>query len=159
MKKMGLQARAKERREMAYSLRQEGKTYREIGEVLGVSHGRAAQLVKRVERAKAWTESSHPRHWTGGLSVRTANGLWNNGCETVEDAARLTDKELLDIPNFGVRSLVELRLWLAGERLDDEALQAAIDKKLAEMRVERARASLQRAAEKLERLNCQREPA
>lgn len=35
-----------ERRKMAHAMKREGKTYREIGEKLGVSHQRAQQLVR-----------------------------------------------------------------------------------------------------------------
>lgn len=55
-------------------------------------------------------------------STRLINCLRNMGCKTLRDGAMLVNEELRLIPNFGEKSLAELRAWLAG---DLEAAQKA----------------------------------
>lgn len=45
------------------------------------------------------------------LTVRTRNCLLNEDFHCVEDALERADQELLKIPNFSKRCLVELRQW------------------------------------------------
>lgn len=46
------------------------------------------------------------------FSVRTRNCFKNAGIETVFDLLGKTERELLSIPNFGVRSLAEVKEFL-----------------------------------------------
>lgn len=48
-----------------------------------------------------------------GLSSRTQNCLKNDNCHTVGDVVKLTERELLRIPNLGRGSLKELKEALA----------------------------------------------
>lgn len=43
------------------------------------------------------------------LSVRSYNCLKNEGCKTAGDVADKTDRELMIVPNFGRKSLREVR--------------------------------------------------
>lgn len=51
---------------------------------------------------------------TLNLSIRTANCLRNYNLKTVGELLQKTEAELLRIPNFGRRSLIEIREVLAG---------------------------------------------
>jgi DNA-directed RNA polymerase alpha subunit len=60
-----------------------------------------------------------------GMTVRLANALIDeareeNGCKTVGDLRRVDDRVLLRIPNFGKKSLAELR-GLIGYHQQDSA--------------------------------------
>ena len=45
------------------------------------------------------------------LAVRTANCLLAAGIEYIENAQKMSDGDLLKIPNFGRRCLSEVRAW------------------------------------------------
>ena len=47
------------------------------------------------------------------LSVRTQNCLLNNSIVTLGDLVKRTEFELLDTPNFGAKSLAELKDFLS----------------------------------------------
>lgn len=75
-------------------------------------------MVKEVEKELTFEESTKLAQFTklsilGELSVRTANCLKNENIESVEQLINLTEWQLLGIPNFGRRSLDELRQKLA----------------------------------------------
>jgi DNA-directed RNA polymerase subunit alpha len=63
---------------------------------------------------------------TDALSIRTANCLKNEGIATYEKLARMSASELLRIPNFGRRSLNEMKeaLLARGLKLTDCARSA-----------------------------------
>lgn len=82
-----------------------------------------------------------------GLSVGAKNGLWNSNIESKEQAANLTDAQLLRIPNFGRKALAEVRAWVAG--CTPEHLETATKRGMLEQRIVRARGEVQRAQEKL----------
>lgn len=61
-----------ERRGLVYALRANGATFREIGAELGISAGRAHQILRNVENRILWAVSAHwpqrgnplgPEHW------------------------------------------------------------------------------------------------
>jgi len=103
-----------ERPETAAGLRAQGKTFREVGSVLGVSSARAAQLVESWQRRQ--TEPDF-------VSVRAMNALVNLGIEitdqtdpdTVRDKVR--EKFLVDLypllhcKNCGDKTIVEICNW------------------------------------------------
>jgi hypothetical protein len=68
-----------QRRDLAFALRQQGKTFRQIGKVLGVCPERAREI---YGRAREITLGRH--HWTEGLSIRIQNVLLNAGLFTME---------------------------------------------------------------------------
>jgi hypothetical protein len=96
----------------ALEMRRTGKTFREIGDALGVTGGRASQMCERAERMEQADKAGY------GLSVRAINTL---ACAlnlsthdlTPELVAReLTIKKLTEVPNAGVKTINEIRLWL-----------------------------------------------
>lgn len=116
-----LRTRARE----AVQWRKQGLVYREIGEKMGVSRGRAQQLVLIGERhAKA------AEHWASQLPVRAANCIRNLfGYELdEEDAFKLSGEEvarklaahleqnpgaLIRTPNAGRLTVEVIVAWLA----------------------------------------------
>lgn len=64
-----------------------------------------------------------------GLSVRPANVLNNMGITSVDEICHLTPRQLLRQPNFGRKSLNELREWLFthyGKELADGGVDAVL---------------------------------
>ena len=51
------------------------------------------------------------------LSIRVMNGLKSNGIDTIEDLVKLTEGEILRTPNFGRKSLNEVKEVLSGMNL------------------------------------------
>ena len=51
------------------------------------------------------------------LSIRVMSGLKNNGIDTIGDLVKLTEGEFLRTPNFGRKSLNEIREILSGMSL------------------------------------------
>ena len=52
------------------------------------------------------------------LSIRVLTGLKNNGINTVRDLVKLTQGEFIKIPNFGRKSLNEIKEVLCGMSLE-----------------------------------------
>jgi hypothetical protein len=90
-----------ERQAMALTLRRDQRlTFREIGQRLGVTGGRANQLyVDALYREQ---------RDDGGLSIGTSNCLKRSSL-TLADTRLMTDGELLRIPNLGIARLEEIR--------------------------------------------------
>ena len=89
-------------------------TFREIGDAIGVSSVRARDLYYQSKRVKGlkWVDIGIDE-----LSVRARNGLHNHGLKSKSEVSALTHKQLLDIPNFGYRSLLEVIEWLGRDGL------------------------------------------
>jgi hypothetical protein len=95
-----------------------GVSYAAIGKKHGISSGRVAQIVARIEQRKDEnTEAEALRVAarledvpidTLNLPTRIRNALAFCGCKTVGDAMSLEDGYLRSIPNFGRHSLL---LW------------------------------------------------
>tara|TARA_R100001530_G_C4205085_1_gene125812 strand:+ start:76 stop:513 length:438 start_codon:yes stop_codon:yes gene_type:complete len=51
------------------------------------------------------------------LSIRVMSGLKTNGINTIGDLVKLTESEFLRTPNFGIKSLNEIREVLSGMSL------------------------------------------
>jgi hypothetical protein len=96
-------------------MREEGATYREIGDSLGVSGERARQLLLRARCGPERPE------WALGLRAQTwecirREVLWNRAdvdLATVNGLARFSEAQLLDIANFGQKALAEVQAVLA----------------------------------------------
>jgi hypothetical protein len=111
--------------QMLERYRNEKISLRQLGhEFGGLSTERVRQIICRAERAEVgrklaaslyeMTDSPEDLPLNAlELSVRLANCLKNEGCETVGDAMKLTDQELREIPNFGAASMRELKRCLA----------------------------------------------
>jgi hypothetical protein len=101
-----------ERREAAYSMRQDGKTLREIGRYFQRSPSMIKWWIARVA-AERDTRLKNPLY---GLSVRAQNCLRGHYGRYASryDFSKATDDELLNIPNFGKECLIEVRGWLNG---------------------------------------------
>jgi DNA-directed RNA polymerase alpha subunit len=125
------------RERLAHDLRGGGKTYAEIGHALGVSAHRASQICKKAEwllgreaiRAEfaesdlrglpdcmSLLDALRDEHVKAFLSIRTCNCLYSeasaafgNIVKTIGDVRRAKDEDLLRIPNFGRKSLHEVR--------------------------------------------------
>jgi hypothetical protein len=104
-------------RERALALRHAGWNYAAIGEVLGVSLGRASQIIKKAERLER-----NP-HWYDALPMRAQTFLRNIGVAVLPETeaaiavARLSKPELLSTPNVGKDAVAALTAWLARHRL------------------------------------------
>jgi DNA-directed RNA polymerase alpha subunit len=96
-----------------------GMTYADVGAAFGVSKGRACSLVQKGRRIKEQI-ATHDETVTEGLtdetpidrlnlSVRARNALVWLEVKTVGQARALTDRDMLDIPNMGWKSLREIR--------------------------------------------------
>lgn len=112
-------------------LRREGLTFREIAERLNVGRARAQQLVSKAEwresqiqEAGERTEITDESPWKAArphLTVRPWNALRNENVQTVGEVRKLVAEqsvELLRTPNFGRKSLEEVRAFLASIKTD-----------------------------------------
>jgi hypothetical protein len=106
------EARSSERRAQALALRRRGKTFAAIGRELGVCPARARQIIVKAERLAV-----HP-HWADALPARSRLFLINAGfarlpeLEAGQAIARLSRREALAFPNFGIGALTALIAWL-----------------------------------------------
>lgn len=120
-----------ERDNVIKALDNKGVAAADIARHIGVSYERARQLLKRVRawpaidaRRKALSEMPLDRwldqsiadmHW---LTVRTRNSITNGeGLHTPRHLLTITEAEMLRIPNFGKKSLQELRCMMAARGL------------------------------------------
>jgi hypothetical protein len=106
----------KELEDQAKKLREEGKTFTEIGVLLGVSAHKARYLFVGAVR-----RGGKPPSWTNGLNERLANSLHWLGFQGPEDVtAALKSGHLQTLSSFerGLRgpAISELAQWLG---LDD----------------------------------------
>ncbi len=121
------------------------KTYPEIAEIEGCSRERSRQLMLtaikkiqfRIEMVKQrmgqpqvvikYVEKKpepcnlpiiyKPVDALGEMTVRTANCLYNENIKTIEQLIRKREGEMMCVPNFGRKSLNELRELLAKQEL------------------------------------------
>ncbi|MBA3576202.1 MAG: hypothetical protein H0W39_01100 [Sphingomonas sp.] len=113
------------RYEQAVIMREQGNTFAQIGERLGVTAGRAGQMVKKGIRLRE--KAKEP---SGKLSARARNILanflgigWPHKDSrlaeiTPERVSDISYFELKDSSNCGKHSLNEIRMWLRGHGLD-----------------------------------------
>lgn len=117
---------ADNRDEIIVEARKLGATYRELGELFGISQSRARQIYvkhKYKERRKAQIEAELAEMATKkklvrhlNLTVRASNALHQYKNMPLEDFVEIAKRdELLEIPNFGKKSLSELRVELVLE--------------------------------------------
>jgi Bacterial RNA polymerase, alpha chain C terminal domain len=113
---------------------------------LAISHGLDAGLIERIppsREAIAWLEANRKV-----LPVRAYNAVVNEvyggGPRTILGLAAMTDAEWLRIPNFGRRSLKELRKVLPGP-INDKNLQTETERLFEQV------ANLRRIADGLEK--------
>ena len=114
------------------ALRDQGLTYREIGERLGVCYQTAQRGVSRSQRIQNEREAIERRAKTipveemklrdfltlNNAPTRLTNTLiWYSGYDTVADLLQATEKELLTIPWMGKKLLAELRAILQKHKL------------------------------------------
>lgn len=97
------------RRSKVVALRKAGRSFREIGNIIGVSASRAHQI---WEQAVGHPQTLIPaRHWSAIMS-RALNALRSAGIDNPETISSVSDEELLRIRNLGPQSLVALRrMW------------------------------------------------
>ena len=103
----------KQRYELAAKLRSEKKTFRKIGEALGVGPQRARQIVMKAEQM----QNAAPR-WTDGLRPRTGNSLRVAGFKSREEVELLLANKGLsvgDVYEIGQKAIDEIRHWLGLE--------------------------------------------
>jgi hypothetical protein len=106
------EARSATLRERAWALRQAGSTFARIGQALGVSTTRAAQIVRKAERL-----SRNP-HWSHVLPARARHLLQIHGWDQLDEiaaalrVAQLPRRELMNAPNFGRVACDALLAWL-----------------------------------------------
>lgn len=115
---------AHERYETAFRLREEGLTFREIGQALGIAASRASQLHAQALKHKAkvarWSEES-PTPETSierlNLSDRTYKALASAGFKALSELMPLDAdlrRRLIALPHFGRSQLIELQSLIDG---------------------------------------------
>jgi hypothetical protein len=115
------EAQAAARRAQALALREVGKSYRQIGQELGVCRERARQIVLRTRRRE------QNLHWSDCLSTRAQhllrylqepiNLLTLSETEAARAVAPYSRYELLMWPNFGKVACASIIDWLARHNL------------------------------------------
>ena len=134
------------RKKDIFGLGENEKSYREIASVEGLSAGRSQQITQTIIRKIKHRiyiiqqKMAEPQvivkyiekeetvpinlpivyksvHALGEMSVRTANCLHYENIQTIEQLVRLSEAKALEIPNFGRKSLNELRHLLATQNL------------------------------------------
>lgn len=73
------------------------------------AHSALAKLERELSEPKPTPDLTTPLTLVAGISIRTANTLENIGVRTVGDLLNRREAELLAIPNFGARTLREVR--------------------------------------------------
>ncbi|MCP5230680.1 MAG: hypothetical protein H6948_01055 [Zoogloeaceae bacterium] len=107
-----------ERQAKALQLREEGKTFKEVGEALGVSTERARQIFATAQRKK-----NAPRiTWTDGLEPKLANALIAARYTSRDDVRAAVERGEIAVKNgrgtvpwIGPASVAEIRAWLGME--------------------------------------------
>jgi len=84
-----------------------GRTFREIAIEFKISTARARKICIREEVRSG---ASAIRFWAT-LSARPREALVDAGIKTTQGVLSRSDAELLQLPNFGRRSLAEVRHW------------------------------------------------
>jgi hypothetical protein len=114
-------------RAQAAAARSQGWTLDAIGDVLGVSRTRVAQILAKAARLAA-----RPR-WHDGFPVRALNFLRIRHLDALPETeaartvARFTHKELKAIPNLGKHAIGPLCAWLERHGLALRELNAERD--------------------------------
>jgi hypothetical protein len=119
------EARSAEMRARAVALRQDGQTLARVGQTLGISTSRAAQIVAKAARL------AEPPRWFDGLPGRALNVLVAHGLidlpegEAARAMAKLSRRDLTARANVGKGAIGALSQWLAGHGLAfvDDALK------------------------------------
>lgn len=98
------------------------KTKEQMREYEAKRRRKSWQRLRRRRRAyltKVFGKGNFTSLWDSGLSTRAVQAIHGIDIERVEDLSTATRKQLLDYPNFGIRSLREVESFLAsrGERL------------------------------------------
>lgn len=92
------------------ALRQDGLTFREIGDALGITMERSRRLVLKAAR---------PLHWSDRLPARARNFLHVRyldnlpELEAAQTIADMTHRDLLAVPNMGRGACSAVIAWLA----------------------------------------------
>lgn len=104
-----------QRRDLAFALRRQGKTFREIGKALGVCDVRAREIYARQREILIV-----PGHWTDELSVRIQNVLLNAGLNTMDEVENAIRTKRLN-PNRNVPA--EFRTRNYGKKSHEELVE------------------------------------
>jgi len=114
-------------------MRRAGKTFKEIGQSIGVSPSRASQVYYRALSLDNMTKQPHK--WTYGLETKTANALISAGFESKDEViASLNSGELGIDPITGrgtfygiaQKSISEILQWAGEDAALLPTVQAAI---------------------------------
>lgn len=122
-----------ERFRMTIQLRKAGKTFRQIGKELGISHGRASEIYhKAISMEKA---GKLPPQWTQGLKTKVAQSLTEAGFKSkTEVVSALKSGTIRLIPSsgrstvagIGRRSIEEIFVWAGLASPEQDAINSAI---------------------------------
>ncbi|MGH8587373.1 MAG: hypothetical protein ACREWE_14725 [Gammaproteobacteria bacterium] len=104
-----------ERQERAARLRQQGLTFREIGQAMGVTAARASQMVAVAQRREEQKD-----HWTAGLSTHIRNALLAKRFRSRAEVEAALEVGAIavrtdgrgTIPTLGRKGIAELRQWV-----------------------------------------------
>lgn len=132
-----------------------GYKYDDIAEAFGTTSQRVGHVIREVNREQSHGENSFLQRLGRGevdvrkenlfdvklsdlsLSCRTSNCMKHEGLETVWDLDRVKDKDILRTPNFGRKSLNELRNTISDlkEEWHQQALKLTVGEQVAAGRV------------------------
>jgi len=139
-----MEVKIRERELQAWELRKRGMTYRQIGEILGVSSPRARQIVRIAQAKLEWAEKEGPLIYQkfpltqiSKIHPTTRHAFMERGFATLEEIASRTYKELvaLGLSEGSIKRIVVVLenygLKLKGWK-DHEEMIAAVDRKVAE---------------------------
>lgn len=117
------------RYETALRLRKEGKLFREIAAVLGVSGSRARQMV-------LWAANPRPAQeprWTDGLREQVANALRAHGFKGIEEVRRVCERQEFGVgqghqyvAGLGKKGVAEVYAWVGISQKPSAAQQQAV---------------------------------
>ncbi len=101
-----------------------GMTYRQIGELLGISQERVRQIVKRCYRVFCWSLERQEKLFKiknvplekpkenlvtlDDLSIRSRNALMSANIKEFEDLAKFRERDILRLRNIGKQGLTEI---------------------------------------------------
>jgi hypothetical protein len=117
----------------ALNMRQEGKTYKEIGKALKVSPERASQMVSKATLSVARTETQDS--WTYGLNKKLANSIISAGFKSKPEIVEALNQGKFGVDVFTGKSRIPgvshintlvLAEWAGVDILTTQPIQAAI---------------------------------
>jgi len=118
---------------IALKLRKDGKTFRQIGQELGISHGRASEIYHKAKNLEK--SGKLPPKWTHGLRTKVAQALIDSGFKSKQEVINgIKSGQIKLIPRsgrstiagIGSQSLEEIAIWAGLASPEENAINHAI---------------------------------